>query len=189
MQTNRAAALAYIDQDEGPEVNVSSGEPGGISCRGVSLTVLQEYNKAHGLPAATFDSVRAMTADLAGKVYSWRFLDPIRFDELPAGIDYRMADCAITLGLTGVAVVTQMALLMWPVTGRIDDDTLKAIKGDDPHILLAALDAAWLTWKHSQGDDAHAAKGWKDHGHGWTNRVRNVHGRALALMGAQRSTS
>ena len=48
--SNLAAALAFIDEDEGPELNISSTEPGGASCRGVSLLVLAEYAKAHSLP-------------------------------------------------------------------------------------------------------------------------------------------
>jgi lysozyme family protein len=173
---NRAQALAYIDEDEGPEVNVSPGEPGGISCHGVSLTVLQEYHAAHGMRTATADDVRHMTTELAGQVYSWRFLDPIRFDDLPAGIDYRLADCAITLGLTGACVATQMALAMWPVTGKMDDATIGALHAEDPRLVIAAIDAAWITWKHGQG-----AEGWKSHGHGWTNRVRRVRDRALRM--------
>jgi lysozyme family protein len=178
---NRTQALAYIDEDEGPEVNVSPSEPGGISCRGVSLTVLQEYHAAHGLPKATADDVRKMTAELAGEVYSWRFLDPIRFDELPNGIDYRIADCAITLGLTGACVATQMALAMWPVTGKMDDTTIGALHAEDPRVVVAALDAAWITWKHGQGAD-----GWATHGHGWMNRVRRVRDRSIQMMAGAR---
>jgi lysozyme family protein len=173
---NRAQALAYIDEDEGPEVNVSAGEPGGISCRGLSLTVLQEYHAAHGMRTATADDVRHMTAELAGQVYSWRFLDPIKFDDLPAGIDYRLADAAITLGGTGAITTLQIALQRWPITGAMDEATIGAAHAEDPRVVIAALDAAWLTWKHGM-----SAEGWAKYNHGWLNRVRKVHARALAM--------
>jgi lysozyme family protein len=70
-----------------------------------------------------------------------------------------------------------MAMGMWPVTGQMDDNTVKAINSQDPKIVLAALDAAWIVWKHGQGPD-----GWKKYGHGWTNRFIKVRDRALAMM-------
>lgn len=175
---NRAAALAFIDEDEGPELNIGPSEPGGASCRGVSLTVLSEYNAAHGVTLTTVDDIRAMTAELAGRVYIWRFLDPLRFDELPSGVDYRIADAAITLGATGACFATQIALAMWPVSGNMDDATITALKAEDPKLVIAAIDAAWITWKHGM-----TAGGWGKYGHGWTNRVRRVRDRSLALIG------
>lgn len=177
MIVNRPAALVFIAEDEGPEVNVSPDEPGGISCRGVTLIVLGEYNKEHGLPPAVAADVAALTQDLADKVYIWRFLDPIRFNDLPSGIDYRMADSAITLGLSGSCIAVQMALALWPVTGVMDDATIAAIKAEDPKLVIAALDAAWITWKHGM-----TPTGWAKYGHGWTLRVRRVRDRALAML-------
>src|ERR1017187_2700180 len=138
MQTNLATALAYIDEDEGPEVNISPDEPGGASCRGVTMEVLREYNNAHGLPSPTsVDDIKGMTAELAGTIFTWRFLDPLRFNELPSGVDYRMADAAITLGKTGACLAVQMAMAMWPVTGVMDDETIASIKAEEPRTLIA----------------------------------------------------
>jgi lysozyme family protein len=177
MLANRAATLAYIDADEGPEVNISAGEPGGGSAHGLSVEVWNEYNKAHGLPVSTVKDLGKVTATLAGQVYAWRFLDPIRFDDLPAGVDYRMADAAITLGETGACLILQMALQMYPVTGIMDAATLKAVDAADPKIIIAALDAAWLAWKHGM-----TADGWSHYSHGWINRVVRVRDRALAML-------
>ena len=179
MLANRSATLAYIDQDEGPEVNIGPGEPGGGSARGLSLEVWNEYNKAHGLPQVGVKDLNQVTADLAGKVYSWRFLDPLRFDDLPAGVDYRMADAAITLGETGACLILHMAMQMYPVTGIIDAATLKVVHAADPKVIIAALDAAWLAWKHGMSAD-----GWTKYNHGWINRVVKVRDRALAMLNA-----
>lgn len=177
MLSNLNATLAYIDEDEGPELNVSPDEPGGSSCHGVTMEVLQEYNKAHGKPAPTLDDMKAMTALLAGQIFTWRFLDGIRFNDLPSGVDYRMADAAISLGETGACLVVQMALCQWPVTGIMDEATLSSIKSADPKTLCNALDAAWLVWKHGMTQD-----GWAKYGHGWTNRVLNVRSRVATML-------
>ena len=180
MQKNRAQSLAYIDQDEGPELNVSPDEPGGSSCRGVTMEVLAEYCSAHALPPPTMADMKVMTAAYAGTIFGWCYLDPIRFDELPNGIDYRIADAAISLGVTGACTAAQMAMEMWPITGIMDDGTIESIKSEDTKVLLAALDAAWITWKHGI-DYPH---GWATYNHGWINRVRQVRERATAMLGA-----
>jgi len=177
MRSNLTAALAFIDEDEGPEVNVSAGEPGGASSHGLSVTVLTEYNLAHGLPKANIIDMYKMTAELAGKVYVWRFLDPLRFDDLPSGIDYRMADAAITLGASGSCSILQMSMQMWPVTEIMDEATLAQVKKADPKIIIAALDAAWIVWKRKS-----SVEGWHKFGRGWNNRVIRVRDRALAML-------
>jgi lysozyme family protein len=180
LKSNLQAALAFVDEDEGPEVNISPGEPGGASARGLSITVLSEFNKAHGLPNATIDDMRAMTAEHAGQVYAWRFADPMRFNELPSGVDYRMLDAAITLGASGATLALQMSLGMWPVTGVIDEATIAAVNATDKIDLLNRLNAAWIVWKHGLTVD-----GWQKYGHGWTNRNKRVLNRALDLIKAQ----
>ena len=174
---NLEATLAFIDRDEGPELNISPDEPGGSSCRGVTMEVLREYNQAHGIPSPTLNDIKAMTALLAGQIYQWRYLDALRFNDLPSGVDYRLADAAITLGETGACMLVQMALAMWPVTSIMDDRTISTIKAADPKVLLPALDAAWLVWKKGL-----TPTGWAKYGHGWTNRVLKVRERYSAML-------
>jgi lysozyme family protein len=177
MQENLSQTLAYIDEDEGPEVNISASEPGGSSCHGVTMEVLQEYNKAHGIAVPTLDDMKAMTAALAGTIFQWRYLDALRFNDLPTAIDYRLADAAISLGETGACLIAQMAMAMWPTTGIMDAATLAAIKAQEPIVLLAALDAAWLTWKRGL-----TATGWATFGHGWCNRIIKVRNRYVMML-------
>jgi lysozyme family protein len=177
MIANLAQVLAWIDEDEGPEVNISPDEPGGGSARGLTVEVWNEYNKVHGLPVVTVADLSKVTAALSGQIFQWRYLDPLRFNDLPAGIDYRMADLAITLGETGACLLVQMCLTLWPTTGIMDDATLAAIKGQEPIVLLTALDGAWLAWKHNM-----AADGWGHYGHGWTNRILKVRPRYTMML-------
>ena len=181
MKENLAQTLAYIDEDEGPEVNISPDEPGGGSARGLTIEVWNEYNKAHGIDPVTINDLSKVTADLSGTVFQWRYLDGLRFNELPSGIDYRLADAAISLGESGACTLVQMCLLLWPTTGIMDEVTLTAIKAADPAKLLYALDAAWLAWKHNWVTPGSVPQ-WTKYGHGWTNRILKVRARYQKMV-------
>ena len=174
MNSNLATALGYITSDEGPEVNISPDEPGGASRFGCTLLDLSEYRKTQ----CTIDDIKGLTKDEANTIYSTKFAIPIQFDALPSGVDYRVLDLAVTLGVSGACTLVQMALLMWPITGVMDNLTIANIKTEDSRVLLASLDAAWLSWKHGMTPD-----GWRKYGHGWINRVINVRSRYTAMLG------
>jgi lysozyme family protein len=70
-----------------------------------------------------------------------------------------------------------MALAMYPCTGIMDEATLAAIKGAEPIVLLSALDAAWLAWKHGL-----TSTGWGTFNHGWINRVIKVRNRYVMML-------
>lgn len=183
MINNLTQSLSYVLTDEGPELNVGGSEPGGASRMGVSVTALSDWHKQHGIPPATVDDVAAMTADLAGQIYTANFANPIRFNDLPAGVDYRLLDISVNLGVTGGITLLQLALSMWPLSGKMDDATITAVKTVDPKALVIALGAAWLAKKHE-------SPGWLPHpgsvngyGHGWTNRAIKARDRALQMVG------
>ena len=173
MQVNLAQSLTYITGDEGPELNVSPDEPGGASKWGVTLTDLSEVRGK----VCTVADVAALTQDDASQIYGTRFAVPIHFDELPGGVDYRILDCAVTLGVTGAIEALQMCLAIWPTTGTMDAVTLASVKAATPSVLVLQLDAAWLTWKRGL-----TPTGWGKYGHGWINRVLNVRSRIAAMV-------
>ncbi len=174
MRVTLAKSLAFIDGDEGSELNLSAGEPGGSSKHGVSMTVLREWHVQHGLPAPTMDDMRAVDSKLAGEIYTARFSAPIHYDELPAGVDYRMLDIAVNLGVTGGIRALQIALGR-EVTGKMDAATIAAAKAADPATLIKALGATWLSIKRESGS-------WAKNGPGWTNRANRAEPRALAML-------
>jgi lysozyme family protein len=184
MQSNLAQALSFILDDEGSEVNIGGSEPGGGSRYGVSLTALADYNRRHGLAAPTLDDIRAMTPELAGKIYTVNFAAPIRFDDLPAGADYRLLDIAVNLGVTGGAIALQLALGLWPLTGAVDDHTIGVIAGMDRVGLIMALSAAWITKKHESPNWNPSPITKTGYGHGWSNRNARATARALSMIGA-----
>lgn len=174
MHANLAKALAFVDEDEGPELNIAASEPGGSSKHGVSMTVLREWHAAKGMPPPTMDDMKAVDSKLAAEIYAERFAKPIRFDDLPAGVDYRLLDITVNLGVTGGPTLFQRVLGLQP-TGRISDADIAAAKSRDPAELISALGAGWLAYKKEHGD-------WKKYGDGWTNRAKRAEPRALALL-------
>lgn len=184
MKANAAPALAYILEDEGSEFNVSPNEPGGASKFGVSVTTLSDWNIRHGKAAASIADDSAMTPELAGQIYAADFLEPIHFDDLPAGVDYRLADICINLGVTGGLTLLQLALGMWPITGTMDDATTEAIKTAHPEALILALSAAWIAKKHESPNWGSSPVTKNGFGHGWSNRNAKATVRALAMVTA-----
>src|ERR1019366_8219512 len=100
-----------------------------------SVVALSDWNKKHGKPAATITDVGNMTTDLAGQIYTEDFLDPIRFNDLPPGVDYRLADICVNLGVSGGITALQLALGMRPLTGIMDSATLGYVRTADPQAL------------------------------------------------------
>ena len=182
MLSNRQAALSFILEDEGDELNIGGSEPGGGSRYGLSIAFLTDYRRKQGQPAATIADLKALTSDSAGQIYSDTLLAPIRFDELPAGVDYRLADITTNLGLTGGPTALQLALGMWPLTGAMDDATMAAVKAAEPMGLVKALSAVWIATKHTSPNWNPSPITKSGYGHGWSNRNARATARALAMV-------
>lgn len=176
MNINLQEALGFIIRWEGPEINESPGEPGGISKFGVSLTAYQEA----GHKDATKDDIRNLTEADARAFYTVRAA-AVRFDELPPGVDLAALNLAVTTGPTGAALILQMTVDIWPATGKFDDTTIAILKVADPKILVHAAGSAWLAWK-ARSDTTLTE--WKKDQHGWINRDKDFRLTALKLAGA-----
>jgi lysozyme family protein len=176
--------IGLILKAEGPEINENVDEPGGISCYGVSLSSLADYNKANKLPSPTRDDVRSMTEDRAKQFYAW-FFTPLRLNDLPDAIAYRLADIATNIGRSGGVAALEMALMCcggsavvkWPFPEAINDAYIVGIKSVTPTALITALSAYWVGYKHAQ-----TATGWVKYNHGWTNRLLEAQSNALGLI-------
>ena len=181
MKENRDIALAYILKWEDMSLNLSPNEPGGASKGGVSVDYLTDYYRAIGLARkAEIADVTVLTEADVRKVYGVMLLDALRFDELPSGVDYALADVEVNSGSTGGVWVLQLALGMWPLTGILDAATMAAVQTEDPKSLVKAIRAAWISKKHESpnwGPNPPITK--NGFGHGWSNR--NIDARALAL--------
>lgn len=176
MKNNETIALDLIIQWEGPEINQSSAEPGGISKYGISLTTYADYCKKANLPIPTTQTIADLTETDARNFYQIVFLPAIRFDDLLSGIDVRLVDISVNLGITGGINLLQMVLMQYPLTDIISDDLIKLLNTYDPKAVLLALSTGWISNKHTHPS-------WVTYGHGWMNRNISVHQSTLKLIG------
>ena len=175
MQANWTKAIGWVLESEGPEVNISAGEPGGISKYGVSLQTYREHCAKHGLAEPTFDTIKNLSPDDAAAFYRTAFADPIGFDLLPAGVDYRALDVEINLGTGGGLRLLSAITGQW---NTIDPASLAAAaRAIDPATLCRAIGNGWIGIK-SQSPT------WPQHGHGWSNRNNAATANALSLIGS-----
>src|SRR6185312_4100271 len=152
-------------------LNLSPNEPGGASRGGVSVDLLTDYYKKIGKGRkATIQDVTDLTVDDVNAVYGAMLLDPLRFDELPSGVDYRVADIEVNSGATGGVQVLQLALGMWPLSGVMDDATMARVKNIDAKLLIQLLGAAWIAKKHESPNWNPSPVTANGYGHGWSNR-------------------
>lgn len=177
--TDLEKVLAFVDEDEGPELNISPAEPGGSSKHGVSMTVLREWRKKRGMSPPTMTDMSNVNSVLAAVIYSEVFAAPIRFNELHSGVNYRLLDISINLGLGGARVVLT-EVLGRPVSSY-SDDVIASLNALDPHDAILKLGAAWLHYKKVNG-------GWEKYGRGWSARAVRAEARALSMINTETTT-
>jgi lysozyme family protein len=187
MFENRPAALARIHASE-QGVNKRTSEPGGISVNGVSLTAYNEYLGAHGRPLIAANALEAaITPDEESAFYIWKVLDPVRFDDLPSGVDYAVADWAVNSGVAGALNAcrrlyrTTLVLPEW----RMDVALLKALCDVPPALAVSAIcDMRWALMQSSPDfTTPSATTQGKLIGHGRAFRVSSVRRGALEMLG------
>lgn len=179
MKTSTMQAVNWILEDEGPEFNRNAGEPGGGSKYGVSLTAYREA----GHPGFTLDQLGALTRDQAATFYTSVILPQIRFDELPVGVDYRVADIRVNLGQTGCVQLLELIAADWPFSGKFDDALLVELHKQESGALILALSAAWLAKKHESPNWGPSPQTKIGYGHGWWNRDQRAFHHALDMLG------
>lgn len=168
--------IAYILADEGPEVNQSPDEPGGISKYGVSLSAYDDYCHANGLAVPSTTDIANLTVGQATEFYSW-FFSPFMLDQMTAAVAYRIADLVVTLGRNGAMEVICETLGIWPIADAMTPAILALINGTDAVVLIWGLSAAWLATKRGK-----SAAGTVTYGNGWNNRMLDSKSKSLALV-------
>ena len=161
-------ALRRLLVHEGGYSNHPS-DPGGPTNFGITLADYRKYVK----PNATAADVRAMKVADAKAIYRSKYWNAMRCDELAAGVDYCIFDYAVNSG-TGRAPKVLQRLLGRPVTGRMDDATVRFANTRDAKRLIAEICDERL--RFLQG-----LRTWPVFGNGWGRRVREVRAAALAM--------
>lgn len=143
-------------------------DPGGATNWGITISDARSYWK----PTANAEDVRRMPVEVAYDIYRKRYADVLRYDELPAGVDYAVLDYGINSGVSRAAKVLQRILKVQPVDGKIGLVTLTAAAKADPEKLIRSIYNERLAFLKS-------LKTWPTFGPGWGRRCRE--GLALAL--------
>lgn len=167
MRDNFEAALAFVLQYEGGYSDHPM-DPGGATNLGITFA---ELLKRRGHPI-TKDDVKALTREEAAEIYRDNYWQAARCDELPAGIDLAMFDCAVNQGLGRTRRFLQIAAGV-TADGAIGPVTMAAV--------AKAVPANLLTEFMAQRMNAYGSltKLFGTFGLGWSRRLIACHASAL----------
>lgn len=173
MKENYQEAYRLIRLKEGGVSNRSKeADPGGLTKWGVTQATYDNFRKSKG---SVTKAVTHMTEEECSLIYEREYAKPIRFNELPSGVDYFLFDTAIHSGTTRASKLLQRALGV-AQDGRIGVQTLSALNSrmNHPEAFLKELYDTRMAFMKS-------LKNWKHNANGWTNRLKFVHKNALSM--------
>ena len=168
MKENWDEALKHILKYEGGYVNHPS-DPGGMTNLGVTKRVWEEWT---GKPATEAD-MRALTPEMVGPLYKTRYWDAVRADDLPAGVDLCVFDCAVNAGVGRASKFLQQAVGV-TADGQIGPKTVEA---------TTAKPADEVVAKFCDLREAHykSLPTFATFGKGWMRRLASVESEAQTL--------
>lgn len=172
MKSNYEKALAAVLHHEGGFVN-NPADPGGMTNLGCTKATWESWV---GHPV-TEKAMRNLQAADVAPLYKQKYWDKVRGDELPAGVDYVVFDCAINSGPGRAAKLLQECAGV-VADGALGPVTMKAV---------AAMPAAELVKRFAQKRLAflQALPTWDTFGKGWGRRVAEVEAAGLSMAGAK----
>ena len=144
-------------------------DKGGMTNLGVTQAVWENYV---GKPCSETE-MRALTPEMVAPLYKKNYWDRIRGDELPAGVDHCVFDCAVNSGV-GRAVDMLQSCVNVPADGKIGPVTIAAIKAMDVNDLIDQYTTFRLSFLKRLSNFNHF-------GAGWTSRVKSVSQEAKTL--------
>jgi lysozyme family protein len=96
-------------------------DPGGLTNRGITQETYDRYRKDNKL---SHQSVEQLTDDERNEIIKERYWNPIKGDLLPNGIAMVIADWKFN---GGSPIRNLQKILRIPITGRMDDSTVKSV--------------------------------------------------------------
>lgn len=154
-------------------------DPGGATMRGVTQRVYDDYRKRKGLKPR---SVKLIEEKELQEIYRIQYATPVRFDDLPKGIDQLQLDGGINSGTTQAGKWLQRALraqglydAKLAIDGKMGVATLEGLKQADlPRLARAICDYRLNMLKNLNT--------WKSFKNGWTARVNGMEKLALKMI-------
>ncbi|MDB5849770.1 MAG: hypothetical protein JWP29_3522 [Rhodoferax sp.] len=169
---NLQPALILIFGSEGGYSN-DANDPGGPTKYGITLATLTAWRKA----SQTEADVKALTLTEAQTIIASEYANPIRFNDLPSGLDYAVLDFAVNSGPATAAKVLQKLVDATP-DGILGVKTLAAIATQDVSRLVNGYCDARQAYVESLTN-------FSSFGKGWTTRIATVRQHAEdMIMGA-----
>jgi len=167
MQGNFAAALKTVLGFEGGYVN-NPKDPGGKTNMGITQRVYTAWRQARGLPA---QEVRQISSGEVATIYRNEYANPVRFDDLPSGVDLIVFDGAVNSGVSRSSKWLQKAVRVTQ-DGQVGPLTLSVVSARAPSTVINAI--ADMRLSFLQG-----LRTWSTFRRGWKSRVAQVRGMAL----------
>lgn len=172
MKENREAALNYILEDEGGYTTKHG--LGGATNHGISFTFYKEVCAKEGKPTPTKQDLKNLTYNQAKDIYENHVLPKVRFDDLPTGLDYVMANAAVMEGSTGAIKLLEQEIGQ-TITGHVDNILILSIADIASSIRIAA--GVIIRQMDKKMHDKRVGT----YGPGWANRLIKVWDRTLKL--------
>ncbi|MBX2806278.1 MAG: hypothetical protein KTR19_09920 [Hyphomicrobiales bacterium] len=172
MEVNFDLALKHVLKFEGGYSDHPK-DPGGATNFGITIGVLREFRGR----SVTKQDVRSLSLSEAANIYRTRYWDASSCNELPAGIDLAVFDCAVNQGVGRARRFLQIAAGVTP-DGIVGPLTLDAVKSGKPLSLLSEFMARRM---RSYGM---LRSLFRTFGLGWSRRLMATHAEAIALIGA-----
>lgn len=160
-------AISAILAHEGGYCN-EPDDPGGPTNWGITIADARKYWKGDASAA----DVRAMPLPVAKDIYRKHYAFPVRYNDLPAGVDYSVLDYGINSGTGRAGKVLRRLCGLPDNTSAIDDTVIAAVLKRKPADLIEAINSERLAFLRT-------LKNWPTYQNGWTRRVREV--RAMSL--------
>lgn len=160
MRSDSDAALDLILAHEGGKVQHPK-DPGGRTNMGITQRVYDGWRVSRGLPKR---DVWIMPRPEAIQIYEAQYLKPIRYADLPPGLNYAVADFAVNSGVSR-AVKYLQACLGVKQDGVIGEITLSRLRGVND--LTGLIDRYCI----ARMNFLRGLKTFSTFGKGWTRRV------------------
>jgi len=142
-------------------------DPGGATNLGITIGTLKRLGlDLDGDGDIDKNDVRKVSRDVAAGIFRQHYWDPVRGDELPAGVDYTLSDASFHHGPRGAIKLLQ-GVLGVPVDGFFGPITMGALKKASPLSVIHYFARARQAYLESR---AHAPAFIR----GWTARVTKV---------------
>jgi len=170
MKGNFEQCLAFVLKSEGGFVN-NPKDPGGMTNLGVTKKTWESW-VGHEVDE---EAMQNLGPEDVAPLYKEKYWDAIGGDNLPAGVDYSVFDCAVNSGPQRAIKLLQKTLDL-NEDGILGPMTLKSVQEANPRTLATTYCEDRLTFLQSLPT-------YSIFGAGWSRRVLDVEENAFKMVG------